>query len=420
MKPTTMPHILAVLLSAFLVVGCANDEQEPRDSSPPAAARPTSAPSSASPRTSSSRARARRRRRARRATAGRRCGEKVALRTPRRREGAHRDRRRLHHARAGRPARQLGAQGRHARRAQPQAQRIRRLGPQSAERRQAEEAHRPVPRPRDRRADRLRRARHEGGPRRHAHQQPRIRRDDRRHEGDARQACRSRPTSRKSCWRSSKARARRSPSSDESQIDARSRDARRFDPVLFAAAGETFMSIDLTPGHIRITRRSRGGDRRRRRRRRPPPAPTRRRCRTAPHRMPTHFFVATLMLYGLVLGTFLLNLTKLRHAEPNWWTLVPFAAGVSFYIASTLFLLILGRGQISRWTVLLCMAATLVLTTLLCVVLRRPADRPGPADADDAAATADQHRQAREIRSHRRQPGSARRCASPACSRLKR
>src|SRR5687768_17038798 len=88
------------------------------------------------------------------------------------------------------------------------------------------------------------------------------------------------------------------------------------------------------------------------------------------HRVPTHFFVATLLLYVLVLGTFLLNLTKLRHAEPNWRTLVPFGAGVSFYVASTLFLLILGRGQISRWTVLICITATLVLTASLCAVLR--------------------------------------------------
>ena len=88
------------------------------------------------------------------------------------------------------------------------------------------------------------------------------------------------------------------------------------------------------------------------------------------HRVPTHFFVATLLLYVLVLGTFLLNLTRLRHAEPNWRTLVPFGAGVSFYVASTLFLLILGRGQISRWTVLVCITTTLVLTTLLCMVLR--------------------------------------------------
>jgi RsiW-degrading membrane proteinase PrsW (M82 family) len=89
-----------------------------------------------------------------------------------------------------------------------------------------------------------------------------------------------------------------------------------------------------------------------------------------PNRVPTHFFVATLLLYALVLGTFLLNLTKLRYAEPNWRTLVPFGAGVSFYVASTLFLLILGRGQISRWTVLLCITTTLVLTTLLCLILR--------------------------------------------------
>ena len=93
-------------------------------------------------------------------------------------------------------------------------------------------------------------------------------------------------------------------------------------------------------------------------------------ARPRKHRVPTHFFVGTLLLYGLVLGTFLLNLTKLRHAEPNWRTLVPFGAGVSFYVASTLFLLILGRGQISRWTVLKCTATTLVLTTLLCFMLR--------------------------------------------------
>ena len=92
--------------------------------------------------------------------------------------------------------------------------------------------------------------------------------------------------------------------------------------------------------------------------------------RPRPDRVPTHFFVATLLLYALVLGTFLLNLTKLSRAEPNWRTLVPFGAGVSFYVASTLFLLILGRGQVSRWTVLLCTTATLVLTTLLCLVLR--------------------------------------------------
>lgn len=92
--------------------------------------------------------------------------------------------------------------------------------------------------------------------------------------------------------------------------------------------------------------------------------------RQRPPRVPAHFFIATLMLYGLVFGTFLLNLTRLRHAEPNWRTLVPFTAGASFYVASTLFLLILGRGLVSRWTVLRCIATTLVLTTALCLVLR--------------------------------------------------
>jgi hypothetical protein len=127
------------------------------------------------------------------------------------------------------------------------------------------------------------------------------------------------------------------------------------------------MSIDLTPGQTRdvpdspsvLTYAPAGSAA-------APASP----IRARPQRVPTHFFVATLMLYGLVLGTFLLNLTKLRHAEPNWRTLVPFGAGVSFYVASTLFLLILGRGQISRWTVLICTAATLVLTTLLCLILR--------------------------------------------------
>ena len=102
----------------------------------------------------------------------------------------------------------------------------------------------------------------------------------------------------------------------------------------------------------------------------PPTANAAAPVRPRSNRVPTHFFVATLLLYGLVLGTFLLNLTKLSRAEPNWRTLVPFGAGVSFYVASTLFLLILGRGQISRWTVLSCTTATLVLTTLLCLILR--------------------------------------------------
>ena len=131
------------------------------------------------------------------------------------------------------------------------------------------------------------------------------------------------------------------------------------------------MSIDLTPGQhpqhaanlagviASSDAASRGS-----------PASASTPIRPRPTRVPTHFFVATLMLYALVLGTFLLNLTRLRHAEPKWWTLVPSGAGVSFYVASTLFLLIMGRGQISRWTVLLCTASTLILTTLLCLILR--------------------------------------------------
>ena len=90
----------------------------------------------------------------------------------------------------------------------------------------------------------------------------------------------------------------------------------------------------------------------------------------ARRRTPKHFFVGTVLLYALVLGTFLLTATRLRHAEPNWRTLVPFAAAVSFYVAANLFLLILGRGHVSRWTVLKCVAATLVMTTTFCVLLR--------------------------------------------------
>ena len=90
----------------------------------------------------------------------------------------------------------------------------------------------------------------------------------------------------------------------------------------------------------------------------------------AARRVPTHFFVGTLLLYALVLGTFLLTATRLRHAEPNFRTLVPFAAAGSFYVASSLFLLILGRGHVSRWTVLACVIATLAMTTTFCMFLR--------------------------------------------------
>src|SRR5207253_877090 len=69
-----------------------------------------------------------------------------------------------------------------------------------------------------------------------------------------------------------------------------------------------------------------------------------RRQRQPRPRVPRHFFVGTLLLYGVVLGTYLLHRTSLQTAMPNWRTVVPLAAGVSFYIAANLFLLILGRG----------------------------------------------------------------------------
>ena len=64
------------------------------------------------------------------------------------------------------------------------------------------------------------------------------------------------------------------------------------------------------------------------------PTPIDRRQR---RRVPTHFFVGTLLLYAVVLGTFLLTATSLHRAIPNWRTIVPVAAGVSFYVASNLF-----------------------------------------------------------------------------------
>jgi len=97
-------------------------------------------------------------------------------------------------------------------------------------------------------------------------------------------------------------------------------------------------------------------------------------------RVPRHFFVGTLLLYGVVFGTFLLYRTSLHEALPNWRTVVPVAAGVSFYIAANLFLLILGRGHISRWTVLKVTGATLILTAVLCLSLRSQLiyERVGP------------------------------------------
>jgi RsiW-degrading membrane proteinase PrsW (M82 family) len=86
--------------------------------------------------------------------------------------------------------------------------------------------------------------------------------------------------------------------------------------------------------------------------------------------MPTHFFVGTLLLYAVVLGTFLLSASPLQHSSPNWRTVVPIAAGVSFYVAANLFLLILGRGQVSRWTVLNVALATLIISATLSLALR--------------------------------------------------
>ena len=88
-------------------------------------------------------------------------------------------------------------------------------------------------------------------------------------------------------------------------------------------------------------------------------------------RVPTHFFVGTLLLYALVLGTFLLNASPaMRQWRPNWRTIVPVVAGVSFYVSANLFLLILGRGRVSRWTVLAGTLATLIVTAGLCLSLR--------------------------------------------------
>src|SRR2546423_263857 len=87
-------------------------------------------------------------------------------------------------------------------------------------------------------------------------------------------------------------------------------------------------------------------------------------------RLPRRFFVGTLALYALVLGTFLLSRSALQHARPDVPTIVPTLAGVSFYIAGSLFLLILGRGEVSRWVVLIAVLSTFVLATALDLVLR--------------------------------------------------
>jgi len=87
-------------------------------------------------------------------------------------------------------------------------------------------------------------------------------------------------------------------------------------------------------------------------------------------RLPKRFFLGTMLLYGLVMGTYLLVLTPLHHAIPNWRTLVPFLAFASYYIAAGLFMLILGRGHVSRWAVLISVGATFIIAGLLSVGLR--------------------------------------------------
>jgi len=91
-----------------------------------------------------------------------------------------------------------------------------------------------------------------------------------------------------------------------------------------------------------------------------------------------------------VLGTYLLWLTPLHHAIPNWRTLVPFLACASFYICAGLFLLILGRGLVSRWAVLISVIVTFVLSSLLSVSLRAQnlydATNPSRAHVRDVAA----------------------------------
>jgi hypothetical protein len=54
-------------------------------------------------------------------------------------------------------------------------------------------------------------------------------------------------------------------------------------------------------------------------------------------RVPRRFFVGTLLLYGIVLGTYFLRLTPAHNAHPDWRTIVPCFAFGSSYISSGLF-----------------------------------------------------------------------------------
>jgi heme/copper-type cytochrome/quinol oxidase subunit 3 len=80
--------------------------------------------------------------------------------------------------------------------------------------------------------------------------------------------------------------------------------------------------------------------------------------------------VGTLLLYAVVLGIFLLHRSRLQQARPDYRRLVPSAAGASFYVSANLFLLILGRGRVSRWAVLTTVGVTLALSTVLSLGLR--------------------------------------------------
>lgn len=90
-------------------------------------------------------------------------------------------------------------------------------------------------------------------------------------------------------------------------------------------------------------------------------------------RLPKRFFLGTLLLYATVMGTYALVLTPLQYEIPSWRTIVPFLAFGAFYISAGLFLLILGRGHVSRWAVLTSVIATFFVACLLTVSLR--ADR---------------------------------------------
>jgi hypothetical protein len=86
--------------------------------------------------------------------------------------------------------------------------------------------------------------------------------------------------------------------------------------------------------------------------------------------LPGHFFVGTIALYALVLGTFLLSRSTLIHAQPNIHRVVPMLAAISFYVAGNLFLLIIGRGHVSRWVVLTAVMTTFIATCVFAVILR--------------------------------------------------